>query len=219
MNDVHPGEEQSSLLTDSEFAKLMMAEYSAELRKNPFISRSLFRTQIALWAAGLGAFVIYQPHQPLALSDEFSLTNGATLSIIEEPQGRTKSGGASLKPLPELTVDFELLENSGTPSEGTGAAISALGIRARHLRRLRIEIHENGILKKIRELDSLSLPTEQRQSALVSGDTWGFKFEEATRTLVCVKPSDAPRPPERLSVDEMKQRAALFPSQCFFQDR
>ena len=223
MNDIENKNHQSFILTDTEFAKLMMSEFTAQQNHRSLAFRRAFRTQFTLWAAGLAVFIVYSPRS-LTVNEEFSIRRSSYPEPTHSQIGRDKSGGASVMALPGIMAEFFLEENpvSGPhPDTSTimQTSISSVEIRSHRIRDMRLEIHENGKLVRIRRLDKLNLPIEQSQPAMIGGQIWGYSFEQNADTLVCVKPDDAPRPPVRLTTPEMMQRAELFPTRCLFRAR
>lgn len=222
MNDIENKNHHSFILTDTEFAKLMMSEFSAKKSHRDFAFRRAFRMQFTLWAAGLAIFIVYSPRS-LTVHEEFSMRRTSYPEPNQSQIGRDKSGGASIMALAGIVAEFLLEEQPDSgPTLGTSTmqtSISSIEIRSHRLRDMRLEIYENGKLIRIRRLDKLNLPIEQSQPAMIGGQIWGYSFEQNSDTLICVKPDDAPRPPVRLTTPEMMQRAELFPTRCLFRAR
>jgi hypothetical protein len=210
------------LLNDEEFARLMVAEYSAEQRRHGFVSKGKMQFQAALLAASFLIFIWAPGSGKLSLEDEFSLVKETpdAASIPGLPVGRSKSGGASVLPLPKIEAEFSLVasdDNAALQQERKD--VVSLRIKTQNLRSLRVEVHESGKLKLIRQLDLLTPPLEQFHAQTVNGSEWSFVLEDKTPTIICVKAAEGPKPPDRLSEAEMKTRSERFNNQCSYWSR
>lgn len=206
----------AGLLSDEEFARLMIAEYE-ELRQQKgffILRRPKVRWNVALWASAL-VFFISMPviHVP-TLEDEFASLSPSDFEAFAIEGARAKGGGASVSPLPKIEADFNLSDE--IDNLGVKQKVLSLRIRSERISNLRIDIYENKSLRIIRKLDKLTLPIEQFQQVAVNGQVWGFTFTEKIQTLLCIKPSNSAFPPERLNITEMQMRAEKFPKQCFY---
>lgn len=213
---------KSELLTDTEFAQLMMVEFSNQSKKRLLWSRSTINLQALLWAAGLGVFLIYQPDQTVPLDTEFSLDTFISETEFNRPNFRGKNENSADNQKPMLSADFSIQkrhsDKENDDDEDISPDIVQLMISSIGIRSVRVDVHLDGKLKVVRAFDSLLDPLEQKQDALFRERKWGFALSPNTPTLICLKPSKAPASPPVLSLSEMRQRAETFPDRCFFRD-
>lgn len=210
------------ILTDKEFAKLMQAEFSAAASRKTGIARNVLKFQMALWAAGLGVFVLHPVERLTDLETEFGLLPYTEQPTDDQSVLRTKNDVSTLKPKPTLLAEFSRVKKRMAESDDRmqtkSMDIVQLTLSTAGIRSVRADVHVNGKLLTARGFDTLSDPLEVMQDALVNEKKWGYALDSQSTTLICIKPAMAPASPSRLSRDEMKQRADTFHGRCYFHE-
>jgi hypothetical protein len=207
------------LLSDEEFARLMIAEYGAERRKKGFLSYRQTQLQTVLWAASLLFFIVIPEPENLSADEEFSFgpQERGLQNSSGNPDVRSKSGARQNVTKPVIDAEFSIVgpETSESYSQESPDLV-AVQVKTQGVHNLKVEVHENGKLKIIRKLDPLTPPLEQFNQVTVRGLPWRYALEIGTATLICIKPAGGNPPPERLSPAEMIGRSEKFRTQCFY---
>ncbi|NBX18692.1 MAG: hypothetical protein EBR09_15165 [Proteobacteria bacterium] len=207
------------ILSDAEFAQLMVAEFDAQQNSKRFLSYRRTQLQAALWAASLLIFILIPDGKSLSPDDEFAAGTELQQDVAAslKSNGRNKSGTGQISDLPLIDADFTLIgPETGESYDQQSVDLVTIQIKTRGIRNLRVEVHEDGRLKLIRRLDPLTPPLEQYNEATLGGQTWRYALESGSATLICLKPANGGMPPERLSAAEMIGRAEKYKSQCFY---
>lgn len=219
MNTEEIQEFDTKILSDDEFARLMMVEFTATVRKKTTIARHVTKFQMALWAAGLGVFVVHPSERLPDIDTEFMISPYLETPTPDQSVVRAKNEGSSK---PYLYVEFTQVEKRlsapDDDSQASSTDVVHVTLTASGIRSVRADVHVNGKLLTARAFDTLKDPLEQKQDALFKERKWGYALSKKDSTLICIKPSMAPASPHRLTRDEMKQRADTFQGRCYFHE-